>query len=265
LVLLARLVTVFSAAVPVPVEMPSLAPLAWAIGIMASVTCTVANFAAYRQTSVKRLLAYSSIAHAGYMMMAAAVFLFPTGATAYAGLTVLFVYIIVYLFMNLGAFGVTALVQWDTGSDDIDSFTGLIRRSPGLAVPMVICLMSLVGLPPLAGFLGKWWVLLALGNMGTTLGWVLIVVMVLNTLVSLYFYLRIVVRITLYDTGQRDVHSPIGGLALVNVCAVVLLVLFFAAGPLKATANRFTSHLFEPVASKRADHTGLASIDRSAP
>ena len=77
-------------------------------------TCTVGNFSAYKQRSVKRLLAYSSIAHAGYMMMAAAVFIHPDVAGHEAGLAALLTYIVIYLFMNLGAFGVTALVAWDT-------------------------------------------------------------------------------------------------------------------------------------------------------
>ena len=193
LILLARLVTVFCAAVDTHVEMTLVRPLAWTIGIVAAITCTVGNFSAYKQQSVKRLLAYSSIAHAGYMMMAAAVFIHPSVAGHQAGLTAMLVYIIVYLFMNLGAFGSTALVAWATGSDKIESFTGLGRRAPWIAVPMIVCLMSLVGIPPLAGFIGKWWILVALGSLGNipgtsgwfslgTLGWSLAIIMVLNTL-----------------------------------------------------------------------------------
>jgi NADH-quinone oxidoreductase subunit N len=203
----------------------------------------VGNFAAYQQRSVKRLLAYSSIAHAGYMLMAAAVFIHPAAEGHAAGLSALLIYVVIYLFMNLGAFGVTALVAWDAGTDSIEAFSGLARRAPWLAVPMVVCLMSLVGLPPLAGFLGKWWILLALGNLETTLGWFLVIAAVLNTLFSLYYYVRIVVQMTLRDEGLPEPSASPGGVALVNLCAVALLALFVFAQPLKNAADRFSKGL----------------------
>ncbi len=256
LILLTRLVLLFSASVDVPQAISLVSPLAWAIGIMAAVTCTVGNFAAYKQRSVKRLLAYSSIAHAGYMMMAAAVFLHPASREYASGLTALLAYVVIYLFMNLGAFGVTALLVWDSGSDRIEAFTGLARRAPWLAVPMVICLMSLVGLPPFAGFIGKWWILLALGNLGSTLGWFLVIAAVLNTLISLYFYLRIVVQMTLRDDDRAPVRSPIGGVALVNLCALALVLLFVFAQPLQSKADRFSRRLLDTTALlQAADHT----------
>ena len=264
LILLTRLVLTFCAAVDPLVALPSIHPLAWTIGIMAAVTCTVGNFAAYKQRSVKRLLAYSSIAHAGYMMMAAAVFLHPASREHAFGLTALLVYVVIYLFMNLGAFGVTALVVWDTGSDRIDAFTGLIRRAPWLAVPMVICLMSLVGLPPFAGFIGKWWILVALGNLDSGLGWFLVIAAVLNTLVSLYFYLRIVVQMTLRDDGRAAVRSPIGGVVLVNFCAVALFVLFVFAQPLQSVADRFSRRLFETTAAVHAEAPTVAAAAHEA-
>ena len=264
LILLTRLVLYFCAAVDTPIAVSLIHPLAWTIGIMAAVTCTVGNFAAYKQRSVKRLLAYSSIAHAGYMMMAAAVFLHPASREHAFGLTALLAYVVIYLFMNLGAFGVTALIVWDTGSDRIDAFTGLIRRAPWLAVPMVICLMSLVGLPPFAGFIGKWWILVALGNLDSGLGWFLVITAVLNTLVSLYFYLRIVVQMTLRDDGRAAVRSPFGGLVLVNFCAVALLVLFVFAQPLQSVADRFSRRLFETTASVHADAPTVAAAAHEA-
>jgi NADH-quinone oxidoreductase subunit N len=259
LILLARLAAVFCGAVDHPVEMSLIRPVAWMIGIVAAITCTYGNFCAYKQRSVKRLLAYSSIAHAGYMLMAVAVFIHPSVQGHEAGLTALLVYIIIYLFMNLGAFGATALVVWTTGSDSIESFNGLRRRAPWIAVPMIICLMSLVGIPPLAGFIGKWWILVALGSLSKasvslgTLGWVLIVVAVINTLISLFYYLRVVVQMGLYDDGKPQVRAPLGGLALVNICAAVLLALFVLAHPLKKTADRFSSDVFQAVAAAPQD------------
>lgn len=275
LLLLARFAFAFCNAVDHPVSMPLVRPLAWTIGILAMITCTYGNFCAYRQRSVKRLLAYSSIAHAGYMMMAVAVFIHPDVTGHAAGLTALFVYVTIYLFMNLGAFGVTALVSWETGSDKIEAFTGLRRRAPWLMVPMVICLMSLVGIPPLAGFIGKWWILVALGGMSdtggvhggtslSTLGWVLVFVAVLNTLISLYFYLRVIVQMTLHDDEQPEVRAPVGGVVLVNVCAAMLLLLFFFAQPLKTTADRFSRDVFRAVAVHPADTDSVASLTETA-
>ncbi len=258
LVLLTRLVLVFCAAVTDERAMSVVSPLAWVIGIMAALTCTVGNFSAYQQTSVKRLLAYSSIAHAGYMMMAAAVFLHAKSGEQYVGLAALLFYIVVYLFMNLGAFGVTALVIWETGSDRIDAFTGLMRRAPWLAVPMIVCLISLIGLPPLAGFLGKWWVLVALGRLGSTLGWFLVLVAVVNTLISVYYYVRLIVEMVYKDDGRPALKNPAGGLVLVNGCAAALLVLFVLANPLKTTVDRFARNLFQPSA---ASASVVAQID----
>jgi NADH-quinone oxidoreductase subunit N len=262
LLLLARLVMIFAAAASGPFAMGSLAPAAWTLGIMAAVTATVGNFSAYRQQSVKRMLAYSSIAHAGYMMMAAAVFVHPTAKTPEAGLSALLAYVVIYLFMNLGAFGITALVIWGTGSDKIENFTGLIRRSPWLAVPMVMCLMSLIGMPIFAGFIAKWWVLLALGNAAGGFAWFLAIVLVLNTLFSLYYYLRIVVQMTLMDDGRPELRSPLGGIALANICALMLLVLFFFANPLKQVTDRFARNLVMPPAT--VDTATVASVNEES-
>ena len=263
LILLGRLVMAFCAAVEVPVSMSLLKPLAWTIAIVAAITCTFGNFSAYKQQSVKRMLAYSSIAHAGYMMMATAIFIHPSVEGHTAGITALLVYVIVYLFMNLGAFGVTALVSWETGSDRIEAFTGLMRRAPLLGVPMVVCLMSLVGIPPLAGFIGKWWILVALGSLhdttSATLGWFLVFVAVINTLISLFYYLRVVVQMALEDDDRPAFSAPFGGVALVNVCALALIALFLLVHPLKATADRFSHDLFEATASLTVSTDSVAA------
>ncbi len=254
LILLARLVVILCSAVDYPIEMSLVQPIAWGLGIIAAVTCTVGNFSAYMQKSVKRMLAYSSIAHAGYMMMATAVFLHPSTKGYEAGLTALFVYIVIYLVMNLGAFGVTALVSWETGSDKIEAFVGLMRRGPWLAVPMVICLVSLVGLPPLAGFMGKWWILVALGKLESNLGWFLVIVAVVNTLISLYYYLRVIVAMILKDDGQPVIHASLGGVAMVNICGIVVLALFFLQGSLKTTSERFTRDLYQAATNQDDSH-----------
>ena len=272
LVLLLRLVHAFAVATgPLPLEAPSTNALAWVIGIIAMITCTVGNFSAYMQTSVKRLLAYSSIAHAGYMMMAAAVFVYPAGGMTNDALSALLFYILVYLFMNLGAFGVTAMVVWATGSDSLDAFTGLARRSVWLAIPMLFCLVSLVGLPPFGGFVAKYWLLYALAKQNQPLHWILVIVAVLNTLISLFFYLRIVKQMMLRDDGRAAVSAPVGGLALVNVCGIVVLLLgFLIIQPVKDRTDRYAANLFVPsVSQPQVDASepidALSSLDMARP
>ncbi len=248
--LLLRIVHVFASAggggaVP---AMNTLAPLAVGIGVIASVTCTVGNLAALRQESVKRLLAYSSIAHAGYMMMAAAILAVPRdGANINPSVSALVSYLLVYLVMNLGAFGVTAMVVWQTGTDHISAFTGLGRRSPWLALPMAVCLFSLIGLPPLGGFTAKWWLLIALGKAAADQPWlwVLVVVAVVNTAISLYYYASIVRQMYLADdASQPAVRAPLGGLVMVNLCAVLLLAMGTALfNPIGQQARSFASGL----------------------
>ena len=224
-----------------------LGPLAWGIGLIAAVTCTVGNLAALRQESVKRILAYSSISHAGYMMMAGAI-LVKAGSSAHPGLAALIAYLLVYLLMNIGAFGVTAMVVWHTGSDHLSAFSGLGRRAPMLALPMTICLFSLVGLPPLAGFAAKWWLLFALGEAAANQPWLwgLVVVAVVNTAISLYYYVGIAKQMYLSDDpGQSPVDAPLGGVAMVNLAAVGLVLLgtiFF--NPLGQKARQYANRLY---------------------
>jgi NADH-quinone oxidoreductase subunit N len=244
LILLLRLMLSVAAAVDAPGLMDRTLPFTWSVGMLACVTCTFANFAAFRQESVRRLLAYSSIAHAGYMMMAATVLIHPALPGANGATAALLAYVLVYLFMNLGAFGVTGLVERATGSDRLSAFTGLARRAPLLTVAMVICLMSLVGLPPFAGFLAKWWVLLALGGQDSILGWILVTVLVLNTLISLFYYARVLVQMTLRDNDAPALEVPVGGTVLATLCAVLLLGMFVVATPAKRLADRLSGHVY---------------------
>lgn len=247
LLLLLRLVdAIAGAAAAQGVVLSALTGLAWVIGLMAAVTCTWGNFAAYKQENVKRLLAYSSIAHAGYMLMAAAVFAHPAAMQAdHSPIAAVLVYLLVYAVMNLGAFTVVAVVGKATGSESLSAFNGLGRRSPWLGAAMVMCLVSLVGLPPFGGFIAKLWLLLALGSQGGTLCWLLILVAVGNTLISLFFYFRIVRAMYLIDDRQTAFPAPMPGIALVNLCAAALLLLgvLFIDRP-KSIADRYARSLF---------------------
>ncbi|MEW6249886.1 MAG: NADH-quinone oxidoreductase subunit N [Planctomycetota bacterium] len=258
-----------------PALASAMIPLAWGVGIVAAVTCTVGNLAALRQTSVKRILAYSSIAHAGYMMMAAAILvgLIPPDAdTLYGlnpGVAAVIAYLFVYLAMNLGAFGATALVNWHAGTDHLSAFTGLGRRAPWLAVPLAVCLFALVGLPPLGGFAAKWYLLLALGRSaheGQPLLWVLIGVAVINTAISLPYYVRIVRQMYLIDDpAQPRIATPPGGLVLVNGCAVALLLLgTLLFSPLGRHARNFAAGIYERAPAMRmAEQTGPKALFKS--
>jgi len=177
---------------------------------LAVITCTFGNLAAYGQTNMKRLLAYSTIAHAGYMMMpvAAAVALIgsragnPTGTeTAIAAVAF---YVGIYLFMNLGAFAGVAFLRNVLQSEEIADYAGLIRRSPGLAVCLSIILFSLLGMPPLAGFAAKFTIFAALFDARLL---VLLAIGVLNTVLSLFYYVRVVKVIT-FDPEPDAARAP---------------------------------------------------------
>ncbi|MBA2117105.1 NADH-quinone oxidoreductase subunit N [Bremerella alba] len=178
--------------------------VAWLIAAIAAITCTFGNLAAFAQTNIKRLLAYSTIAHAGYMMMAvpavlALISIDPIAAgqcVGYLGL-----YIAVYLLMNLGAFAVVAMVRDVTRSEEIRDYAGMIHRSKSFTICLTILLISLVGLPPLAGFIGKFAVFAGLARgylaSGETYLVALLVIGCLNTAISLFYYLRIVKTMTI--------------------------------------------------------------------
>ncbi|MBI1788487.1 MAG: NADH-quinone oxidoreductase subunit N [Acidobacteria bacterium] len=153
------------------------------LSIVAILTMTVGNLAAISQNNVKRLLAYSSISHAGYMLLG----LIAGNPTGIKGVSV---YVLVYVFMNLGAFlVVVALRRKDLLGEDVEDLAGLIHRSPGYAILMLVFLLSLAGIPPTAGFLGKYYIFLSLVETGHYL---LAVVGTLYVAVAVYYYFRLV-------------------------------------------------------------------------
>ncbi len=168
------------------------------LAVLAVLTMTLGNVVALRQTNIKRLMAYSSIAHAGYMIMAMVVF----NAQGYQA--ILF-YLIVYLFMNFGAFWVIIIMTQKLGSEEIDAFKGLGYRAPYTAVSMAIFLFSLTGLPPLAGFIGKFYLFSAVVKADW---YVLALLGVLNSVISLYYYANIV-REMFLRTTETQVDIPV--------------------------------------------------------
>ncbi|MEW4453135.1 NADH-quinone oxidoreductase subunit N [Bremerella sp. JC817] len=209
------------------------------IAIMAAVTCTLGNLAAFAQTNIKRLLAYSTIAHAGYMMMAVPPILaLASKDVAAAGECAgyLALYIAVYLLMNLGAFAVVAYVRDCTGSEEICDYAGMIYRNQSIAICMTILLVSLVGLPPLAGFVGKFAVFAGVARgylaTGETYLAILLAVGCVNTAISLFYYLRVVKVMTIdpVDEETAPMHRSPGILQLGYLWCVTAPVLLLIVG-----------------------------------
>lgn len=194
------------------------ASLDWSLMLatISALTMTVGNLAALPQQNVKRLLAYSSIAHGGYLLMGGVLL-------TSEGLQAILFYLIVYLFMNLGAFFVVILIASEVGSETIDGYRGLIARAPLVAVSMAIFLFSLTGIPPLAGFVGKW--LLFAAVIKEQLYW-LAIIGLLNSVVSLYYYVRIVKAMFLETSDETESLSfSVGHRALLVVFVIPTLLL----------------------------------------
>ena len=189
------------------------------LAIVSALTMTVGNLAALPQQNVKRLLAYSSIAHGGYLLMGG-VLLTSQGVGA-----ILF-YLVVYLFMNLGAFYVVVLIANEIGSEMVEGYRGLSSRAPLVAWAMVIFLVSLAGIPPFAGFFGKWILFTAVLEQGYY--W-LALVGLLNSVVSLYYYARIVKAMFFEDAGEEttNVSFSTGTFALLSVFVIPTIFIGF--------------------------------------
>ena len=200
------------------------------LGVLGVITCTVGNTAAFTQTNIKRLLAYSSISHAGYMLCGLSLLI--SGRAPIIGdggenvvVQAILLYLVVYLFMNLGAFTAAGLILRATGSEELHSYKGMGRRAPLLAASMAVCLFSLVGLPPFAGFLAKWNLMSRLGANGGW-WWALVVVIGVNTVFSLYYYARVIKAMYLENSDEPEIEVPSSGGGLALACAIMLVVLF---------------------------------------
>ncbi len=205
----------------------ALPPGAWAtlqgvewttiLAVLSVLTMTVGNLIAIWQNNLKRLLAYSSIAHAGYMLMGVVVL-------NNEGLSAVMLYFVVYLFMNLGAFLCVMLIADKTGSEDIEEYKGLGSRTPFLAVAFTIFLVSLTGIPPTAGFIGKLYLFSALINHG----WVwLAIVGAINSVIALYYYLRIVRNMFLRPGDEAQPAIAFGPLQIATVLVLLVPTLLF--------------------------------------
>jgi NADH-quinone oxidoreductase subunit N len=185
--------------------------------MLSIVTMTVGNLAALTQTNIKRMLAYSSIAHAGYLLMGIV-------AGTERGVSAMLIYLLIYTFMQLGAFTVIVMLRRrDVIGDELKDFSGLAFRQPFAAFAMLLFMLSLGGIPPTAGFMGKFWLFGAAIDSGYV--W-LAVIGVLNSAISLYYYIRLVVFMYLKKEtlGSEPTSTPALTFA-VTVAVVATLVL----------------------------------------
>ncbi|HEU0235592.1 MAG TPA: NADH-quinone oxidoreductase subunit N [Candidatus Limnocylindrales bacterium] len=195
--------------------------------VLAAITMTLGNLVALTQTNVKRMLAYSSIAHTGYMLVGLAAY----AAGRMEGLEGLLFYGAAYSFMNLGAFAVVAALQKRAGvTSGLDTFAGLGRREPVLGILMTLFLLSLTGIPPTAGFFAKAYVILAAVQAGGGVAF-LAVIAVLNAAAAAFYYLRVVVYMFMREPRTEAEPLRHGRLLWVGLAAATVLTIVFGVFP----------------------------------
>lgn len=214
---------------------PASAPGWWAMLVsICIITMTLGNLAAIFQSNIKRLLAYSSIAQAGYALMGVVTLTQDgSGATLF--------YLLMYIFTNIAAFGVIVLVSNITGSDEISDLDGLNRRAPVLALIMLFAVLSLGGIPPTAGFFGKFFVFRAAVDAGL---WWLALIGILNAFVALYYYLNIIKHMYLYRSDDEEIAIPVSRAAQIGLVVSIFFILY-----LGVFANSAFTWTFEAAAS----------------
>ena len=192
-------------------------PEAWSLllALIATASMFVGNLLALVQKDIKRLFAYSSIAHAGYMLIGVA-------SGTQLGFQAAMYYLLAYLFTNLAIFGVIHIVEKSKKSNEISAFQGLMKRSPGIALVFLIAVLSLAGIPPFGGFISK--ILVFLAAMEAGLIWLLIIG-ILNSIIALYYYLT-VLRIT-FAESEEEPSQPVylSWKIALSVCVIGILVL----------------------------------------
>ena len=213
-----------------------------ALALMSLASMLFGNLAALAQSSVRRLLAYSTIAHAGYMLLALAYFNFDPsaqweGARGYPGANAVLYYVLTYGLTTIGAFGVVGVVERATGSDRMDAFLGLNKRNPLLAVVLLVLFLSLAGIPPLVGFWAKFNLFAVVLSAGAgRIPFALVALAVMLSAVSLYYYLQVLKRAFVMppvddpaDRADQVTTHPVTMLVLVAIAAAVVVMGCFPA------------------------------------
>ncbi len=197
--------------------------------VITVLTITVGNLFAMRQQNLKRFLAFSSIAQAGFILLGI------IGASQ-LGMTTVVYFALVYIFSNLGAFGVVGIISNRTGKENIDDYDGLYRTNPNLSLVMMLALFSLAGIPPLAGFFGKFFLFTAAAKQGY---YILVLVALVNTIISLYYYLLVIKAMLLNSSDQpiarfkSDAYTRIGLL----MCVAGMVIIGFASSIYEVVFN----------------------------
>ena len=198
-------------------------PWASILSLLAVITMTLGNVVALQQNNIKRMLAYSSVAHAGYMLLAMPVM---SSESIYA----IMIYLVMYLFMNLGAFFIVIFVKNKTGGETFEDYKGLGWEMPTVGICMTIFMVSLTGLPPTAGFIGKFYIFASLIKGGSSFYW-LVFAGAINSVISLYYYLK-VVKVMFLDGEKKDVilqpELPMFTLLMVTVIPSMLLGIYWS-------------------------------------
>jgi NADH-quinone oxidoreductase subunit N len=192
------------------------------IWVIAVLTITIGNLFALRQKNMKRFLAFSSIAQAGYFLLG-----FISGSKL--GMTTVIYYALIYIFTNLAAFGIVAIIAEKTGKESMDDYDGLYRTNPKLSLTMMLAMFSLAGIPPVAGFFGKFFLFAAAAEKGF---YFLVAIAVLNTIVALYYYLLVVKAMFINKSEnpipdfKSDSMSKLG----LAICIAGIVITGFASG-----------------------------------
>jgi NADH-quinone oxidoreductase subunit N len=181
------------------------------IYVIAILTMTIGNLFAMRQRNIKRFLAFSSIAQAGFILLGII-------GQSQLGMTTVIYFILVYIFSNLGAFGVATVIYNKTGKENIDDYDGFYRTNPFLSLTMMLALFSLAGIPPVAGFFGKFFLFAAAAQKGM---YILVFIAVLNTIISLYYYLLVVKAMFLNRSDQAIAYFKSDGYSKLGLAICV--------------------------------------------
>jgi NADH-quinone oxidoreductase subunit N len=200
-------------------------PLFW---ILAALTMTVGNLIALRQTNIVRMLAYSSIAQAGYIMVPFAVAGDIATKHQQDAITASIIYLMLYAAMNLGAFAVVIAVARKTRSGEISSYGGLINYAPWLTVLMTMFIFSLAGIPPLGGWFAKYYVFQSIGEANTPAGWILGVIVAINSVIALVYYAgiaKLMWTAPVPDDDQTPIRVPAPLATSIGICGILVLAL----------------------------------------
>jgi len=229
-------------------------PLLWGI---AAATMFVGNFIALRQTNLVRMLAYSGIAQAGYMLAPLAVVGLQSSAYELT-LPAIVTYLIIYMIMNLGAFGVVIAVARKTRSAEVDSFGGLFTYAPGLTVAMTIFLFSLAGIPPLAGWYAKFEIFRALVSAESASGYVMAVLVGVNSVIALAYYARVARAMWMEPVPDGDV-TPIKVPPAIRSAIVLTAVATLVLGIYPSAVGHFSESTGTCLSASAAQTVGTAT------